>query len=95
MLKALVLPVRSHGLHQQDFHSAPGTIVVRLVDEANDRVALRYDERLSYSPRSEREKHDQTMVTRLTNQRAIFSDDALGLLSRNSATATLTRLYCV
>jgi hypothetical protein len=47
MLKALVLPVRSHGLHQQDFHSAPGTIVVRLVDEANDRVALRYDQRKS------------------------------------------------
>jgi hypothetical protein len=48
VLIALVLPVRSHGLHQQDFHSAPGTIVVRLIDEADDRVTLRYDQRKSW-----------------------------------------------
>ena len=45
MLEASMLLVRGHCLHHQDFHSAPGAFVVSFVDQADDRVALRYDQR--------------------------------------------------
>jgi hypothetical protein len=45
MLETLMPFVQGHCLHQQDFHSAPSAAVVGVIDEADNCVALRYDQR--------------------------------------------------